>query len=102
MKMLLWVIYDISANSLRYKVCEACKDFGLFRVQKSVFFGELEVNKTNSLLDKMEEILNDEDRTEHDSVLILPVCRSCLSKVLTAGRMFDSDLYTDQECVILG
>lgn len=100
--MLLWFIYDISDNSLRYKVCETCKDFGLFRVQKSVFFGELEVDKIDYILEKIEEILNDENKTEHDSVLILPVCKSCLSKVLVAGKMFNAGLYTDQECVILG
>lgn len=100
--MLLWVIYDISDNSLRYKVCETCKDFGLFRVQKSVFFGELEADKIDSIREKIEKVLNDENKTEHDSVLILPVCKSCLSKVLTAGRMFDAGLYTDQECIILG
>ena len=102
MKVLLWLIYDITDNSLRYRVCETCKDFGLFRVQKSVFFGELEADKTDSILDKMEDIMNDENKTEHDSVLILPVCRSCLSKMLVTGRMFDAGLYTDQECVILG
>ncbi|AKB26320.1 CRISPR-associated protein Cas2 [Methanosarcina sp. MTP4] len=100
--MLLWLIYDITDNSLRYRVCETCKDFGLFRVQKSVFFGELDADKTASILDKMEDILNDENKTEHDSVLILPVCRACLSKMLAAGRMFDAGLYTDRECVILG
>ena len=100
--MLLCVIYDVSDNSLRYKVCEACKDFGLFRVQKSVFFGQLETGKIDSLRNKMEGILNNENKKDHDSVLILPVCKSCLSKVLTAGRIFDASLYTDQECVILG
>lgn len=100
--MLLWLIYDITNNYLRSKVCETCKDFGFFRIQKSVFFGELEADKIYAILKEIEEILNDEYKTDHDSVLILPVCKSCLSKVLTAGRKFDAGLYSDHECIILG
>nr|HML25473.1 CRISPR-associated endonuclease Cas2 [Methanomethylovorans sp.] len=47
--MLVWVIYDIAENSTRKKVSDRCKDYGLYRVQKSVFLGDLNANPRDSL-----------------------------------------------------
>ena len=42
--MLVWVIYDISENRIRSRVAKLCKNYGLFRVQKSAFLGDLNRN----------------------------------------------------------
>jgi len=39
--MYAWVIYDIHKNKLRQRVVKRCRLYGLQRVQKSVFLGEL-------------------------------------------------------------
>lgn len=47
--MLTWVIYDISENRIRSRVAKICKGYGLFRVQKSAFLGDLNRNESDSL-----------------------------------------------------
>ena len=42
--LLVWVVYDISSNKVRRNAIKACKNVGLYRVQKSVFLGEIEEN----------------------------------------------------------
>lgn len=101
--MLLWLIYDISDNALRTKTSEACKNHGLYRFQKSAFFGELEHDGLETLTGEIEVILNDMDyRDEDDSVFILPVCKSCIQKRVVIGKGFDMKQYTEQEYVIVG
>ena len=39
--MLTWVVYDISKDRTRTKIAKRCLDFGLYRVQKSVFLGDI-------------------------------------------------------------
>jgi CRISPR-associated protein Cas2 len=99
--LLLWVIYDISDNRIRTRTSEVCKDHGLFRVQKSVFFGELDFNGITVLLCEIKNIVDDEDKKEEDSFLILPVCRSCIQKKIEVGRKIDLDQYMEHEYVIV-
>ena len=49
--MLTWVIYDISKDKTRTKIAWRCLDFGLYRVQKSVFLGK-SVRHGNCFLDR--------------------------------------------------
>jgi CRISPR-associated protein Cas2 len=99
--MFLWLVYDITDNSLRYRVSEKCLDFGLHRFQKSVFFGELEKEKMDSLAADIEKILDHEDRTEEDSVLLSPVCTACLGKKLVIGKNFNLETYAEKECLFI-
>jgi len=101
--MLLWLIYDISDNALRTKTSEACKNHGLYRFQKSAFFGELGQDGLETLTGDIEGILEDMDwRNEDDSVFILPVCKSCIQKRIVIGKGFDMEQYTEHEYVIVG
>ena len=99
--MFLWLVYDITDNNLRNKVSEKCLDFGLYRFQKSVFFGELEQEKMHSLAEDIEQVLDHEDRTDEDSVLLSPVCAACLGKRLVIGKNFDIDTYAEKECLFI-
>lgn len=96
--MFLWLVYDITDNSLRNKVSEKCLDFGLYRFQKSVFFGELDQEKMYSLAEEIEQVLGHENSTEEDSVLLSPVCAACLGKRLVIGKNFAIDTYAEKEC----
>lgn len=99
--MFLWLVYDITDNSLRYKVSEKCLDFGLHRFQKSVFFGELDPEKMNNLAKEIEQVLDHDERTEEDSVFLSPVCVYCLGKRLVIGKNFNIDAYAEKECLFI-
>ena len=72
------VMYDIEDDKIRYRISEACLDFGLERIQFSVFRGKLNRNKREELLQR----LMDELGEETGKILIQPLCEedwtSCL------------------------
>ena len=85
--MLVWVIYDISENRIRSRVAKICKNYGLFRVQKSAFLGDLNKNEADSLSLESEAAIK-----ESDSVYIFPMCEDCFSKIKLIGEGFDREL----------
>lgn len=94
--MLVWIIYDISDDKTRSKLAKACKDKGLYRVQKSAFFGTLNRNQIDELKIICEDIIN----PEVDSVYIFPMCEDDFKKVKLLGQAFDKDLVTDEVKVL--
>ncbi len=90
--MLVWVIYDIAENSTRKKVSDRCKDYGLYRVQKSVFLGDLNTNQRDSLAIECEELID----VNIDSVYIFPMDEESFKKVKLIGQAFDKDLVSDE------
>ena len=90
--MLVWVIYDIVKNKTRSKIGKSCLNAGLYRVQKSVFLGDLNLNEIDELSVKIEDIINKDD----DSVYIFPMCKDDFSKVKLLGQAFDKELVTDE------
>ena len=90
--MLVWVVYDIVENKIRKKVSDSCKNIGLYRVQKSVFLGELNANKRDSLALQCEELID----TDVDSVYIFPMDEQSFKQVKLIGQAFDKDLVSDE------
>jgi CRISPR-associated protein Cas2 len=90
--LLVWVIYDITDNRTRQKVSDRCKNYGLYRVQKSVFLGDLNTNDRESLGLECEELID----TEKDSVYVFPMDEQSFKKVLLIGQAFDKDLVSDE------
>ncbi|MGB9941435.1 CRISPR-associated endonuclease Cas2 [Methanosarcina sp.] len=90
--MLVWVIYDITENRVRQKVSDRCKNYGLYRVQKSVFLGDLNTNDRESLGLECEELID----TEKDSVYVFPMDEQSFKKVQLIGQAFDKDLVSDE------
>ncbi len=90
--MLTWVIYDIVETPKRTKIAKACKGYGLYRVQKSVFLGTLNKNQIDELSLKCEDIINPDE----DSVYIFPMCDEDFKKVKLLGQAFDKKLVTDE------
>ena len=90
--MLTWLIYDISSDKARGKIANRCLDMGLYRVQKSVFLGDLERNRTDEILLFSRELLNEST----DSLYIFPMCRDDFDKVQIIGQGFDGELVTDE------
>lgn len=90
--MLVWAIYDITSNKVRNRVIKFCKNIGLYRVQKSVFLGNINTNEIDELKLKSEEIIN----PQTDSVYIFPMCDKDFKKAVLLGQAFDQNLVTDQ------
>jgi len=90
--MLVWVVYDIVNDRVRTKVAKTCKGYGLYRVQKSAFLGDLNRNQVDELVLRCKEITN----TEKDSVYIFPMCEEDFRKVKMIGIPFDKDLVADE------
>jgi CRISPR-associated protein Cas2 len=76
------VMYDIESDRIRYRVSEACLDFGLERIQFSVFRGKLNRNKREELLMRLTQTLGDEP----GKILIQPMCEDDFKSALELVR----------------
>jgi len=90
--MLMWVVYDIVNDRVRTKVAKTCKNYGLYRVQKSAFLGDINRNQIDELVLRCKEITNE----EKDSIYIFPMCEDDFKKVRMIGIPFDKDLVSDE------
>jgi CRISPR-associated protein Cas2 len=89
--MLVWVIYDISDDRIRGRVAQICKGYGLYRVQKSAFLGDLNKNELDAIALECEELID-----ESDSVFVFPLCDDCFKKIKLIGEGFDKELISDK------
>ena len=89
--MLVWVIYDISDDRIRGRVAQICKGYGLYRVQKSAFLGDLNKNELDAIALECEELIE-----ESDSVFVFPLCDDCFKKIKLIGEGFDKELVSDK------
>jgi len=55
-ELITLVIYDVEDDRARTRVSEACKDFGLQRIQYSCFRGKLSQNKREELYERMRKV----------------------------------------------
>jgi CRISPR-associated protein Cas2 len=90
--MLTWVVYDISKDRTRTKIAKRCLDFGLYRVQKSVFLGDIAVNRIEEIILFSRELMN----PETDSVYVFPMRREDFDKVRIVGQGFERKLVADE------
>lgn len=90
--MLTWIVYDITKDKTRNKVAKICKNYGLYRVQKSAFLGELNKNQIDEIIISIKEIAD----IEKDSIYIFPMCNSDFENVKIIGIPFDPDLVSDK------
>ncbi|MDD2651139.1 MAG: CRISPR-associated endonuclease Cas2 [Candidatus Cloacimonadales bacterium] len=90
--MLTWVLYDIKEDKTRNKVAKACLESGIYRVQYSVFLGDLNKTQVKELLLKIEDLCDEET----DSVYVFPMCKEDFKSCVLFGQAFDKDLITDE------
>ena len=86
------MLYDIAKDKTRTKIARRCLDFGLYRVQKSCFLGDLPPNRVEEILLFSRELLN----LETDAVYVFPMCREDFDKVKIVGQGFDRELVADE------
>lgn len=90
--MLYWVMYDISDDKTRNKAVKACKNKGLYRVQKSIFLGELNKNQKDELKIIMERLVD----INTDSIYIFPSTTEFLYDTDIIGNGFDRELVSNE------
>ncbi len=90
--MLTWVMYDIQKDRARTKVAKACEKAGIYRVQYSVFLGDLNKTKRKEL----QSVINDLIDHDIDRVYIFPMCKEDFEECVLMGQAFDKDLITDE------
>ncbi len=96
MVMLTWFIYDISDNKVRNNIVRIAREYGLYRVQKSVFFGNINNNKMDEIILESKKVIN----FQEDSVYIFPMCEKDFKKAILLGQSFDKELVTDEKIVL--
>jgi CRISPR-associated protein Cas2 len=95
--MLYWLIYDISGNRIRSKIVSKCKNYGLFRIQKSSFIGDLSKNRMEMLAMEIKDL----NIGESDCVFIIPSCKTCFSEKEIMGHL-DEERVKNKDFVIIG
>ncbi len=64
------VIYDIPDDKIRNKISEACKDYGLTRIQYSAFLGDINHNRRDELRQRLRRTLGKKE----GNIQIYPLC----------------------------
>ena len=89
--MLTWVVYDISEDKIRKNLSDKLIAQGLYRVQNSVFLGNIEHNR----IDEIEIYSQDLVDEDTDSVYIFPMCQQDFDKVELIGKAFNKAMVND-------
>ena len=95
--MLTWVMYDIVQDKIRNKIVKCCEKAGIYRVQYSVWLGEMNKTQRKELRTQIEDLI----KPDEDKVYIFPMCREdCNSRILL-GQALDRDRVTDEVKAVL-
>lgn len=90
--MITWVLYDIKDDKARSKVAKTCKQGGLYRVQYSCFLGNLNQNEKDSIVLRIEDLIN----PAFDKIYIFRMNQSQLRDCVMLGQAFDQRFVTDE------
>ena len=90
--MLVWVMYDIADDKIRRKAIKICKNVGLYRVQKSIYLGDIEENDFDEVKLRLEDTVD----LKNDSVYVFTMSKKELNKAGLIGQAFDKELVTDE------
>ena len=94
--MLVWFIYDISETKTRNRIVKMAQENGLYRVQKSVFLGNIDKGLLNEIVLKSKKEIN----KKTDSVYIFPMCEKDFKKSILLGQVFDKKFVIDDVDVL--
>jgi len=95
--MLVWVIYDISSDKDRNKIAKTCKEYGLIRVQYSVFFGNIPMNQIDELAEYSKELID----IETDAVFLIPITEQIFENKIIIGKQFNEDFATGKQTTVV-
>jgi len=87
------VTYDVPDDRLRGKIAALLFAYGLRRLQKSVFIGELSRNRTEMLALELEDLI----ASQPADVRIFPLCERCLAGHIVVSMLNDT---SEEEVVV--
>jgi CRISPR-associated protein Cas2 len=85
-------MYDIVEDKIRKKIADKAIEQGLYRVQKSVFAGNIDSNLLDELVVYSEDLI---DR-DADSVYIFQMCQEDFKKIKLLGQAFNEAMVNDE------
>ncbi|MEM3404134.1 MAG: CRISPR-associated endonuclease Cas2 [Nitrososphaeria archaeon] len=85
--MFTLVIYDITEDNLRTEAAQACKTFGLVRVQKSAFLGQISSSLRKELIATLRNIVEG----SKNNIQVYIICRPDISLKVELGRPFKGE-----------
>lgn len=88
------IVYDISDDEVRLKVSEACKRFGLARIQRSTFLGYLTSMRRKELVAALRRVLGDAE----GNIQVFVICRADLALREVIGKPFEE--YAKEELLV--
>jgi CRISPR-associated protein Cas2 len=103
--MLVYIVYDIEStrpgNRRRRKIVKKLGEMGLYRIQESVFIGNINKNDADEIAvycdDLIQESLKKEERDAlDDKIYIFPVSKDDFNNVKMIGVGFDKMLVADE------
>jgi CRISPR-associated protein Cas2 len=71
-ELMTYVFYDIEDDRVRGKIADACLDYGLARLQYSVFVGPLSKNRREEVFTRLLDLLGEKG----GKLIMQPVCES--------------------------
>lgn len=74
--MIYMISYDVSCAKRRAEIVDILKSYQWSRVQKSVYFSTEDEKYIDTILKKIEQILNKKE----DKLIVLPLCRDDIEK----------------------
>lgn len=88
--MKILISYDIKFKTNVEKLSNLLLSYGFKQIQKTIYFGEINIDKINKLKINITEITQ-----EKDSVLFIPICKTCFDKKEVYGKYieFQEELY---------
>lgn len=95
--MLTWVMYDIIKDKTRNKVVKCCEKSGIYRVQYSVWLGNMNKTQCKELSAQIEELID----LDSDRVYIFPMCKEDFNSCILLGQAFNRSLVTDEVKALL-
>lgn len=94
MRYVVYVVYDVPDDGVRYRVSRVLEEFGLERLQKSVFAGILSRN----LIEELSLVLDETVGGEEADIRIILAPPSYKDRVIVVRSMYDFSL--DREEVV--
>lgn len=91
-----YVFYDVPDDKLRNKIAGKLKEYGLRRLQKSVFCGFLSWNRAEELSLVLRDLIGDDDA----DVRIAFVPPSFVNRVIVVKDMYGEDIVEEEVIIV--
>lgn len=90
--MLIFVMYDIESDKVRRLVAKYLEQKGCFRIQKSIFLGNVDRAVAGEIKSELAGVQALYDN--HDSIIVCPVASDEIRAMTVIGQNIDVDIIT--------